>query len=285
MPRSLRLGLAQLNPIVGDVEGNIGRIRSARAACGADCDLVIFSELMIVGYPPEDLVLRPAVLDAARRAVETLAAETATGSGLLITAPWRDGDAVYNAALLLADGRIAATRYKHDLPNYGVFDEKRLFTPGPLPDPIDFRGRRLGVLICEDMWSPDATAHLATRGAEILIVPNGSPFERGKPDARVKLATDRVRETGLPLVYVNQVGGQDELVFDGGSFVVNSGGARAPPPPGGGLAGYMKACSETPRVSGADRRPARLRQQEWFSRCAAGIVWRHRLGADCRRCR
>ena len=221
MPRSLRLGLAQLNPTVGDIQGNVGRIRSARAACGPDCDLVLFSELVTVGYPPEDLVLRPAVLDAVRHAVEGLAAETAGGSALLVTSPWRDGDAVYNAALLLADGRIAATCYKHDLPNYGVFDEKRLFASGPLPEPIDFRGTRLGILICEDMWSPDATAHLANQGAEVLIVPNGSPFERGKPDTRVKLATERVRETGLPLVYVNQVGGQDELVFDGGSFAVN----------------------------------------------------------------
>ena len=222
MSRSLRIGLAQLNPTVGDVEGNLGRIRAARAACGPSCDLVVFSELVIVGYPPEDLVLRPAVLDAARKAVEALAADTAVGSAMLVTAPWLDGGAVYNAALLLADGRIAAIRFKHDLPNYGVFDEKRVFAVGPLPEPVDFRGTRLGVLICEDMWSPAVTAHLAARGAEILIVPNGSPFERGKIGQRVALATERVRETGLPLVYINQVGGQDELVFDGGSFVVNS---------------------------------------------------------------
>ena len=222
MSRSLRIGLAQPNPTVGDVEGNLGRIRAARAACGPDCDLVVFSELVIVGYPPEDLVLRPAVLDATRKAVEALASDTAAGSAMLVTAPWREGGAVYNAALLLADGRIAATRFKHDLPNYGVFDEKRVFAAGPLPEPVDFRGTRLGVLICEDMWSPAVTAHLAKQGAEILIVPNGSPFERGKLGQRVALATERVRETGLPLVYINQVGGQDELVFDGGSFVVNS---------------------------------------------------------------
>ena len=221
MPRALRIGLAQLNPVVGDVEGNVGRIRAARAALGSGCDLAVFSELVIVGYPPEDLVLRPAVLDAAQHAVEALAADTATGPAMIVTAPWRHADAVYNAALLLTDGRIAATRFKHDLPNYGVFDEKRLFASGPLPEPVEFRGTQLGVLICEDMWSPEVTAHLAKRGAEILIVPNGSPFERGKPGERVRLATERVRESGLPLVYVNQVGGQDELVFDGGSFVVN----------------------------------------------------------------
>jgi len=219
MPQSLQIGLAQLDPIVGDVDGNLEKIRAARAAC-AGCDLVVFSELVTIGYPPEDLVLRPAVIEATRRAVEALAADTAAGGAMLVTAPWAEAGAVYNAALLLAGGRIDAIRYKYDLPNYGVFDEKRVFAPGPLPAPVDFRGMRLGVLICEDMWFPTVAGHLARQGAEILIVPNGSPFERGKVGQRLSLANERARETGLPLVYVNQVGGQDELVFDGGSFVV-----------------------------------------------------------------
>jgi NAD+ synthase len=218
MPQSLQIGLAQLDPIVGDVDGNLEKIRAARAAC-AGCDLVVFSELVTIGYPPEDLVLRPAVIDATRQAVEALAADTAVGGAMLVTAPWAEAGAVYNAALLLAGGRIVAIRYKYDLPNYGVFDEKRVFAAGPLPAPVDFRGMRLGVLICEDMWFPTVAAHLAKQGAEILIVPNGSPFERGKVGQRLSLATERPVKPGC-LVYVNQVGGQDEPVFDGGSFVV-----------------------------------------------------------------
>jgi len=225
MPQPLHIGLAQLDPIVGDVDGNLAKIRAARMACAPGCDLVVFSELVTVGYPPEDLILRPAVVGAARRAVEALAADTRSGSAMLVTTPWEDGGVVYNAVVLLAEGRIAATRYKHELPNYGVFDEKRVFASGPLPSPIEFQGTRLGVMICEDMWFPRVADHLAAEGAQILIVPNGSPFERGKVGQRVALAVERTRETGLPLVYTNQVGGQDELVFDGGSFVVNADGS------------------------------------------------------------
>ena len=220
MTDTLVIALAQLNPIVGDIQGNLERIRKARAA-SSGCDLLVCAELALIGYPPEDLVRRPAVLEATRRAVDDLAAETRRGAAVLVTAPWREGDAVYNAAVLLDGGRIAAVRYKHDLPNYGVFDEKRVFDAGPLPDAVDFRGVRLGIPICEDMWFPAVTAHLAKQDTEILLVPNGSPFERDKVGRRIALATDRVRETGLALVYINQVGGQDELVFDGGSFVIN----------------------------------------------------------------
>src|SRR5690606_28939520 len=143
------------------------------------------------------------------------------GAGLLISAPWRDGGKIYNSALLLHDGEIQAVRHKHDLPNYGVFDEVRIFAPGPLPAPIEFRGMKLGVMTCEDMWFPEVTASLAAGGAEILIVPNGSPFEAGKTDVRIDHARTRVKESGLPLVYINQVGGQDELVFDGASFALD----------------------------------------------------------------
>jgi len=231
MPDSFAIGLAQINPTVGDIAGNLAKIREARAAAGEGCDLLVCSELALIGYPPEDLVLRPAVLTATRRAIDELAADTGTGAPVLATTPWQEQGVVYNAAVLLADGRIAAIRYKHDLPNYGVFDEKRVFAAGPLPEPIEFRGLRLGVMICEDMWYPTVAAHLAKQGADLLIVPNGSPFERTKFNQRIALATERVRETGLALVYVNQVGGQDELVFDGGSFIVNANGqlvARLP---------------------------------------------------------
>ena len=225
MSATLTIAVGQLNPTVGDIQGNLAKIREARSAAGAHTDLVVCSELALIGYPPEDLVLRPAVIAATRRAVHDLAAETTSGPAVLATTPWEDGGHLYNAAVLLDGGRIAAVRYKYELPNYGVFDEKRVFEAGPLPDPVDFRGVRLGVMICEDMWYAAVPRHLTDNGAQLLIVPNGSPFERDKLDRRVELARDRVRETSLPLMYVNQVGGQDELVFDGGSFVVNADGA------------------------------------------------------------
>lgn len=224
MTDRLSIALAQLNPTVGNIPANIDRIRNARAEAAArGADLVVFPELIVTGYPPEDLVLKPFFLDMVEKAVTDLAAETADGGpALLVGAPWRDQGNRYNAALLLDGGRIAATRFKVDLPNYGVFDEKRVFVPGPMPGPINFRGVRLGVPICEDIWTPDVVETLAESGAEILIVPNGSPFEAGKQDQRVQLAVRRVTEVGLPLIYVNQVGGQDELVFDGASFAIGA---------------------------------------------------------------
>ena len=187
MSETLSIAVAQLNPTVGDIQGNLARIRQARAAA-RDADLLVCSELALIGYPPEDLVLRPAVVAATRRAVHDLAAETVDGPAVLATTPWADEGTLYNAAVLVDGGRIHAVRYKYELPNYGVFDEKRLFCAGPLPDPIDFRGVRLGVMICEDMWYPTVAHRLADSGARMLIVPNGSPFERAKLDHRVALA-------------------------------------------------------------------------------------------------
>ncbi|HXV25819.1 MAG TPA: NAD+ synthase [Alphaproteobacteria bacterium] len=224
MTDRLAIALAQLNPTVGGIEANAERLLKARTeARGLGADLVLASELFISGYPPEDLVLKPAFIDSVRAAVERLADATGDGGpAMILGAPWREGHKVMNAGLLLDRGRVASVRYKHDLPNYGVFDEKRLFTPGPLPGPMSFRGVRLGVMICEDMWTPDATECLQESGAELLLVPNGSPFEFEKHDHRVQLAVARVTESDLPLIYVNQVGGQDELVFDGASFAVNA---------------------------------------------------------------
>ncbi|KAA0681965.1 NAD+ synthase [Roseomonas genomospecies 6] len=224
MTDRLSIALAQINPTVGNVAANIDRIRNARAEAAArGADLMVCPELVVTGYPPEDLVLKPFFLDVVEQAVRDLAAETADGGpALLVGAPWRDGGRCYNTALLLDGGTVAATRFKVDLPNYGVFDEKRVFVPGPLPGPINVRGVRLGVPICEDMWSADVIETLAESGAEILVVPNGSPFEVGKHDQRVQLAVQRVTESGLPLLYVNQVGGQDELVFDGASFALGA---------------------------------------------------------------
>jgi len=220
----LAIALAQTDPKVGDVAGNLALARDARAkAAKLGADLVVFSELNIAGYPPEDLVLKPAFQEACRAAVESLATDTADGGpGVIVGSPWVEAGRLHNTALLLDGGKIAAWRHKHELPNYGVFDEKRVFAAGPLPGPIVFRGVRLGLMICEDMWFPDAAECLVESGAEILVVPNGSPFETDKLDERVALGVQRVVETGLPLIYVNQIGGQDELVFDGASFVLNA---------------------------------------------------------------
>jgi len=224
MPHDLKIALAQINPTLGDVEGNLTLLRAARDRA-RDADLVVYPELAIVGYPPEDLVLRPAFIEAARNAIQRLIDETASGGpALLLTTPWAEAGSLYNAAIL-ASGGTPEIRFKHDLPNYGVFDEKRVFAEGPLPAPLTFRGVRLGVPICEDMWGPRVVHALVQSGAELLLVPNGSPFEMDKAERRVELARMRVRESGLPLVYVNQVGGQDELVFDGDSFVMGGNGA------------------------------------------------------------
>ena len=224
MTETLTIALAQLNPTVGDVDGNADRLLAARdEAAAGGADLVVYTELVLIGYPPEDLVLKPALVDHVERAIERLAQATGDGGpAMLVGAPWRDDGKLYNAAYLLTDGGVAAVRPKCDLPNYGVFDEKRLFAAGPLNGPVPFKDVRLGVMVCEDMWTADVTECLEESGAEILIVPNGSPFELDKPDDRLSLAVARVTESGLPLIYVNQVGGQDELVFDGASFVLDA---------------------------------------------------------------
>ena len=220
----LTIAAAQLNPTVGDIAGNIAKLRQARAeAARQGADLIVASELFVAGYPPEDLVLKPAFVAACQAAVHDLALETAQGPAIILGTPWQQDGKRYNAAALLEGGKIAALRFKHDLPNYGVFDEKRVFRAGPAPGPIAFRGARLGLMICEDMWTPDSTEALQETGAEFLIVINGSPFESDKRDERLSLAVARVKESGLPLLYVNQVGGQDELVFDGASFAIDAG--------------------------------------------------------------
>ena len=225
----LAIAVAQLNPIVGDITGNLEQAREARAQAARDgADIVAFSELFIAGYPPEDLVLKPAFQAACRAAVEALARETADGGpAVLIGTPWVEEGRLYNAYALLAGGEIEAIRFKVNLPNYGVFDEKRVFASGPVPGPVSFRGVRLGLPICEDTWTDwgdyeNVVECLAETGAELIVVPNGSPYWRDKAEVRLNVTVARVTEAGLPLLYVNQVGGQDELVFDGASFALNA---------------------------------------------------------------
>jgi len=222
-PDRLAIAIAQLNPIVGDIAGNADKVRHARTQAAADgADLVVFPELFIAGYPPEDLVLKPAFQAACRSAVEELAREFKDGPAVVVGTPWLAGGKLYNAAVLIDAGRIAGVRLKVILPNYGVFDEKRVFAVGPSPGPVNFRGVRLGLPICEDIWGPEAVECIAETGGEILVVLNGSPYRRTVLDERLNVAVPRIKESALPMLYANQVGGQDELVFDGASFVLNT---------------------------------------------------------------
>jgi len=220
------IACVQANPTVGDIGANEALARQAMArATAMGADIAVFSELFLIGYPPEDLALKPAALAACAAALERLARDTAGGCAALITLPWRGEDGrPMNAVAFIEGGEVRGMAFKIALPNYGVFDEKRIFAPGQTPGLFDFRGVRLGAPICEDIWVDGPCDALRAMGAEFLIVPNGSPFRRTSDDERLAVAAQRVRRTGLPLIYVNQVGGQDELVFDGGSFALQADG-------------------------------------------------------------
>ena len=222
---TLRIATAQLNPTVGDVSGNLLLAREARAdAARHGADLILFTELFIAGYPPEDLVLKPAFVEACDNAVKELAKDTADGGpAVLIGSPLQRKSGLHNAVVLLDNGKVQAERFKVDLPNYGEFDEKRVFQPGPMPGPVNFRDVRLGIPVCEDIWGDFGVCEtLAESGAEMLLVPNGSPYYRGKVDIRHQVVIKQVIESELPAIYANQLGGQDELVFDGASFAINA---------------------------------------------------------------
>ncbi len=224
----LTITLAQLSQDMGDLRGNADRMIAVAQGHG-DSDLIVFPELQLIGYPPEDLVLKPAVIERAEAELQRLAASTAGHSpAMLVGSIFRDDGKLFNGVALLDHGHVKAIRYKVELPNYGTFDEKRLFASGPLPEPVDFRGIRLGLPICEDGWLPRVSAHLKAQGAELLISINGSPYEVEKDELReTGIFRARVRETGLPLIFLNRVGGQDEVVFDGCSFVLQSDGSAA----------------------------------------------------------
>lgn len=224
-PDTLRIAVAQLNPTVGDIAGNLAKAREARAdAARQGADLVLFTELFISGYPPEDLVLKPAFLQACLKAIEGLARDTADGGpGIIIGFPRQGEKGKHNSVAVLDGGKILSTRDKVDLPNYGEFDEKRVFSEGSISGPTNFRGVRIGIPICEEIWNDLGVCEtLAESGAELLLVPNGSPYYRGKLDVRHQVALRQIIESGLPLLFANQIGGQDELVFDGASFAFNA---------------------------------------------------------------
>ena len=213
---------AQVNPVVGHISHNSKMIEQVLQDAPDDT-LVVFPEMVTCGYPPEDLVLKPSFIDSIEAAVADIL-KRHPDKDFILPSPWRVDGMLYNAALFIEQGKIKDIVLKHHLPNYGVFDEKRLFEQGPLQAPILYNGHKIGIMICEDMWFDNVAAHLKGEGAEILVIPNASPFNSTKIKMRHSLAKQRATQTDLPLVYVNQCGGQDELVFDGGSFAVNAQG-------------------------------------------------------------
>ena len=228
MAERFRLTLAQLNPTVGDITGNAAMARAAwDEAREAGADLIAFTEMFVVGYQPQDLIMKPALVRAAVTEIEALARDCADGPAIAIGGPWAEDGHLYNAYFVLQGGAVTARVLKHELPNETVFDEVRLYTPGPLQGPVSVGPLRIGMPICEDAWHQPVAETLAETGAQILLVPNGSPYYRGKLDRRIGLMVARTVETGLPLIYLNMVGGQDDQVFDGASFVLNPGGALA----------------------------------------------------------
>jgi NAD+ synthase len=226
MTDRLKIAFAQMNQRVGDLEGNAAAMLDMRRRAG-DADLLLCPELQLIGYPPEDLVLKPEFVRRTHECTDQLVAATVEpGPAMLIGTVVHEDGANYNAFVLAQNGRVLGRTLKRELPNYGTFDEKRIFTPGPIPEPLEFKGVKIGVPICEDIWQEVVCAHLAEAGAEMLLVPNGSPYELDKDDIRYRLVRDRALQTGLPIAYLNRVGGQDELVFDGSSFIVHPDGER-----------------------------------------------------------
>lgn len=224
MTQHLTIALAQLNMSVGDIDGNCHKILQAAKEMKGKADLIVFPELSVTGYPPDDLMLRPAFVLKALDAVETLAKNTQGLPAMLIGSPWQVGGKLYNAAILISGGQVLDAALKKDLPNYGVFDEKRHFESNPDPRPLDFKGTKLGVLVCEDVWQETVATTLADKGAKILISLNASPYVEDKQQRRLALGRKWAHKTGLPFIYVSQVCGQDELVFDGGSYAMDENG-------------------------------------------------------------
>ena len=219
--QTCRIYSVQANPIVGDIEGNVGIARKyIEQAISANADIVMFTELFIIGYPPEDLVLKPAAVIDCMAAIQTIANEFVNGPAVIIGSPVREGNNLYNAVAFINEGRVEY-RFKHELPNYDVFDEKRVFVSGNNFYPVDYKWLKIGLPICEDIWFPKVCNKLTENGAGVLLVANGSPYRRGAVARRMTVAQERVKENNIPLLYLNQLGGQDELCFDGGSFIID----------------------------------------------------------------
>ncbi|ENG6108579.1 NAD+ synthase [Serratia liquefaciens] len=224
MSRSLSIALAQLNLLVGDIEGNTERmLQTVQQQQKAGADLVMFTELALSGYPPEDLLYRN---DFYQRCDEQLLRlqQASTDVAILVGHPWREGDKLYNALSLFSEGQLLARYFKQQLPNYGVFDEKRYFQAGNDTCVVELKGYRLGLLICEDLWFPEPVDAAKAAGAEMILSINASPYNREKPYIRKTLMAGHCQRTHLPLVYLNQIGGQDELIFDGCSKVFDAAG-------------------------------------------------------------
>ena len=232
MSESLRIALAQFDLLVGDVQGNLSRVvQTARAQHALGADLAVFPELALSGYPPEDLLFHRGFRHQIDSALEEIRRQLPCGS-LVVGYPEYTRFGIYNAAALICEGRVAAVHRKAELPNYKVFDEKRYFHAGAQPTVVQCKGFRIGLLICEDIWEPQPAELARAEGAELLLVINASPYERHRQRAREANVRSRVADSGMPVVYVNMVGGQDELIFDGNSFVMDADGRvvmRAPP--------------------------------------------------------
>jgi NAD+ synthase len=263
MIKGLRIAVAQINPVVGDLTGNRAMIEAVWREREDQADLILFPEMVLTGYPLEDLVFRTSFIEDVRTVIlELVALSRQHKCAILIGAPWRLQGMLYNAAFLIEGGNYKII-LKRDLPNYGVFDEVRIFARGPLPDVTEFRGHKLGIMICWDFWTPDVAAHLKEQGAEILIIPNGSTYENTKHPRRLAEGKKRATETGLPLLYVNLVGGQDELVFDGASFAMDESGA---------VIFQMKAFTEDVRVvNSGDIVPYPEDNNALYSACVRGL--------------
>ena len=222
---ALHISMVQINPIVGDIGGNLERIIRTIDSTPENTDLIVFPEMVICGYPSEDLVLKKSFIEHIEKAIYKIVDNTKNhNKAIILPCPTYSEGKLYNSAHIIENGKIIATIHKHHLPNYGVFDEARVFTQGGIARPVEFRGHKLGIMICEDMWSKDVAFRLKKNGAELLISVNASPYDMDKSNIRLERAIARAKENSLPLIYVNQVGGQDELVFDGSSFVINEKG-------------------------------------------------------------
>ena len=226
MVTNLKIALAQLNPLVGDVIGNVDKLISVRSKLDKTVDILVAPELYISGYPIDDLVLREDFLDLVDKGLENLAKATKDcKSSIIVGAPRKEKNTIRNSVFVIENGEISTFRDKYELPNSGVFDEQRIFTPGNLSGPVNIKGVRIGIPICEDIWKENVIECMAESGAEIIISINASPFTLSKNNERLSVVISRIRENELPLVYLNRYGGQDELVFDGNSFALNDDGS------------------------------------------------------------